>query len=666
MAWGGGWGGGGGGIFGRHTSTDSGLPFGGIPSELMEEAAKLLASEPERQPSALSFHQRPNARERRRLSLTRLVSAYPRQLFAGSALVIVISLVLQAGPKLTEYAINDGMVPGHHSVAVVVACSGIYLALALASVYLQRSQVNVTGTLAARVMHDLRIRVFTHFQRLSLDFFTEEKAGVLMSRMTSDIENLQQLIQDGISQFALQGLTMVVITAILFATNVTLALWTVLLVVPLLFALSWWFHHASEKGYLLSRDRIANVLADLSESLYGIRVVTAHNRQRRNILNHRHVVGAYRDANFYTGRVSALYGPTTNTIGILGQGLLLGIGGEMVLRHQLTLGALVAFFLYLNRFFQPIQLLVQQYNSLQQGRSSITRLRELLETPPSVDEADGAATLAPIEGRITFEHVSFGYDPSRPILHDVNLEIAPGESVAFVGPTGAGKSTMAKLANRFYDPTEGRVLVDGVDVRDVTLRSLRSQLGVVPQEAFLFAGSIRTNLSFGRVGVTDEQLKEAIDVVGLRELVDRLPRGLDTPVHERGQTLSAGERQLLALARAFLARPRVLILDEATSSLDLRSETIIERALDRLLEGRTAILIAHRLTTAQRADRIVVIENGVVVEMGTPRELLERGGAYATMYRAWLASGGRDSSRSSAAARSAGDDAASPPDAGAA
>ena len=632
-------------MFGGHSATPNGLPFGGIPSELMDEANRLLATEPAFEPSRRTFTQRPSDRERRRLTLGRLVGAYPGPMVSGSLLVIVISLVLQAGPKLTEYAINHGMVAGHHSLSVVGVCGALYVALALASVFLQRAQIDVTGTLASRVMHDLRIRVFTHLQRLSLDFFTVEKAGVLMSRMTSDIENLQQLIQDGISQFALQGLTMVVITVILFTTNVVLATWTILLVVPLLFIVSVWFHRASERGYLLSRDRIATVLADLSESLYGIRVVTAANRQRRNIVNHRHVVGAYRDANIYTGRVSAVYGPATIMIGILGQGLLLGIGGDMVLNHKLSLGALIAFFLYVNRFFQPIQLLVQQYNALQQGRSSIIRLRELLEVAPTVDEGADARALATIEGRITFEHVSFGYDPEHLVLRDVNLEIAPGESVAFVGPTGAGKSTMAKLANRFYDPTSGRVLLDGVDVTTVTLRSLRSQLGVVPQEAFLFAGSVRTNLSFGRPGVTDEEIDEAVDVVGLRELVDRLPRGIDTPVHERGQTLSAGERQLLALARAFLARPRVLILDEATSSLDLRSETVIEHALDVLLEGRSAILIAHRLTTAQRADRIVVIDQGRIVEVGTPAELLAKDGAYAAMYRAWLTSGGRDATR---------------------
>jgi ATP-binding cassette subfamily B protein len=625
--------------------TQSGLPFGGIPSELADEAEKLLASEPTHPPSHLTFHQRPSSAERQRLTLPQMLRAYPRLVVYGSLLVIVTSVLLQAGPMLTGYAIDHGMVAGHHSMTVIVVCAVAYLVIAVVSALGQRVQATVTGTLAARVMHDLRIRVFTHFQRLSLDFFTDEKAGVLMSRMTSDIENLQQLVQDGISSFALQGLTMVVITAVLFSLNVALATWTVVLVVPLLTVFSLWFHRASEKGYLLSRDRIANVLADLSESLYGIRVVTANNRQRRNIRNHRHVVGAYRDANFYSGRVNAIYGPATIMIGILGQALLLGIGGDMVLRHQMSIGALVEFFLYLNRFFQPIQLLVQQYSSLQQGRSSVIRLRELLEITPSVDEVANAVELATIEGRITFEHVSFGYDPARPVLRDVNLEIAPGESVAFVGPTGAGKSTLAKLANRFYDPTQGRVLVDGVDVRGVTLRSLRSQLGVVPQEPFLFAGSIRTNLRFGRTGITDAEIMEAVDVVGLGDLVARLPDGLDTVVHERGQTLSSGERQLLALARAFLARPRVLILDEATSSLDLQSETVIEHALDRLLEGRSAILIAHRLTTAQRADRIVVIDEGGILEMGTPDELLAAGGAYAAMYEAWLDSGGRDATR---------------------
>ncbi|MEI6709571.1 MAG: ABC transporter ATP-binding protein [Actinomycetota bacterium] len=645
MSWGGGFGGPGGGHMFGGPGGSSGLPFGGIPTELQENANKLLATEPSHEPANLDFSQNPSEEDKKPLTLLRLVQQYRLWLVTGSLYVILISIVLQAGPRITQWAIDKGMTGTHKSVLVIAWCAGIYLVLTLVGMYFQRAQVLVTGRLAAYVMKDLRLKVFTHLQRLSLDFFTEEKVGVLMSRMTSDVENLQMLIQDGISQFALQGLTMIAITIILFTTNVTLALWTVGLVVPLLFGLSWWFHGASEKGYLMSRDRIALVLADLSESLYGIRVVASNNRQEINIAHHRKVVGLYRDANLYTGRVNGFYGPATMTIGIVGQGLLLFIGGHMVLRHQLSVGALVAFFLYLNRFFQPIQLLVQQYNSLQSSRSSIIRLRELLLTDPSVQQSAEATTLPAVSGRITFEDVSFGYLASTPVLSHVNLEIAPGESVAFVGPTGAGKSTLAKLANRFYDPTDGRILIDGVDIKTVTLQSLRSQIGVVPQEPFLFAGSIKTNLLFGRPDATDAEIEEAIRVVGLAPLIDGLAQGINTVVHERGQTLSAGERQLLALARAFLSRPRVLILDEATSSLDLQSETVIEAALDKILEGRSAILIAHRLTTAQRADRIVVVDHGGVVEMGTPAELLAKNGAYATMYAAWLAAGGRDATR---------------------
>jgi ATP-binding cassette, subfamily B, bacterial len=620
-------------------SPQAGLPFGGIPHELQSGVDLLLKAEPDRGESDAVFTQLPTAHETRRLSLTSLLTVYPGMLVLAGVLVAIISLATQLGPSLVSYAIDHGMgfsPPGKKDFGVVVLMAVLYMAAIAVSASAQWGQAKVTGRLASWVMNDLRVTVFRHLQRLSLDFFTEEKAGVVMSRMTSDIENLQQLLQDGLAQFAIQGLTMVVITAFLFATNVRLAEITVFAVLPPLIIMSIWFKRASERGYDKVRDGIALVLADLSESLQGVRIVTAHNRQRHNVEHHRDVVGSYRDANYFTGRINGVYGPGSQVISVLGQVLILGIGGDMFLHHQIAIGQLTAFFLYVNRFFSPIQLLVQQYNTFQQGRASVFKLRGLLENEPSVLESPDAVELPTLQGRIRFEHVSFAYNPGEVVLEDVNLTIEPGETVAFVGATGAGKSTMAKLITRFYDPTAGRVLIDGYDLRDVTLGSLRRQLGVVPQEPFLFAGTIRDNISFARPGAPDDAVWEAVNSTGLTELVHRLPYGLDTIVHERGQSLSSGERQLIALARAFMAQPRVLVLDEATSNLDLQSETMIEAALDVLLEQRTAVLIAHRLSTAMRADRIVVVDNGRLAEVGSHDELVARGGQYADMYATWV------------------------------
>jgi ATP-binding cassette subfamily B protein len=621
----------GGGPGGPPGAPQAGLPFGGIPPELQSGVDLLLQSEPERGEPDIAFTQVPTATERKHLTLTSLLTVYPRMLILAGVLVTIIALATQLGPSLVEYAINHGMTPPHLDFGIVVLMAALYLVSIAIS-------AKVTGRLAAWVKKDMRVTVFRHLQRLSLDFFTEEKAGVVMSRMTSDIENLQQLLQDGLAQFAVQGLTMVVITVILFFTNVRLATITVVAVLPPLVVMSIWFKRASERGYDKVRDGIALVLADLSESLQGVRIVTAHNRQRHNVEHHRNVVGWYRDANFYTGRINGIYGPGSQLISVLGQILILGIGGEMYLHNprQISLGALTAFFLYVNRFFAPIQLLVQQYNTFQQGRASVFKLQDLLESEPSVLESPTAVELPPIEGEIRFDHVTFAYNPDAIVLDDIDLTIHPGETVAFVGATGAGKSTMAKLITRFYDPSAGRVLIDGHDLRGVTLASLRRQLGVVPQEPFLFAGTIRDNISFARPGAPDEQVWEAVNKTGLTELVHRLPYGLDTIVHERGQSLSSGERQLIALARAFMAQPRVLVLDEATSNLDLQSETKIEAALDVLLQQRTAVLIAHRLSTAMRADRIVVVGDGTLLEVGSHDELITLGGHYADMYATWI------------------------------
>jgi ATP-binding cassette, subfamily B, bacterial len=612
-----------------------GLPFAGIPSELQAGVDKLLSEEPDHGEPKARFSYRTDDDSGKHLTLRALIFRHWHLGVLALVLVTIVSVTNQAGPLLIQYGIDHGMLPGHHSVTVILAAGGLFLLAIAITAAAQRSQTRVTGRLAAGVMNDLRVRVFTHLQRLGLDYYTAERAGVIMTRMTSDIEQLQQLLQDGLAQLVVQGLTMVVITVILFALNVKLALITIALVIPVLTSASLWFRKSSQVAYNRVRDGIANVLGDLSESLHGVRTVAAYSRQRWNIVQHRNIVGDYRDANNYTAQINAIYGPGTQMLGYLSQAALLAIGGNMVIHHQLSIGALVAFFLYLNRFLSPIQLLVQQYNSFQQGQAAVFKLRGLFAIDPSTPEAPAAQELPPIDGEIVFDHVTFGYDPAKPVVRDIDLRIRAGETVAFVGQTGAGKSTLAKLITRFYDPTEGRVLIDGHDIGEVTLDSLRRQLGVVPQEPFLFAGSLRYNIAFARPDSTDDEVWEAVNAVGLAEVVERMPDGLDTVVHERGQSLSSGERQLIALARAFLANPRVLVLDEATSNLDLLSETKIEAALDVLLAQRTAVLIAHRLTTAMKANRIVVIDDGRVLESGSHDELVAAGGRYADMYATW-------------------------------
>ena len=604
----------------------------GVPVELADRVATLVATEPVPIGTNAFGHQ---AGATKPLTLTRLVLTHWRLALAAVALVAISAVADQVGPRLVALAVDEGMVE-QRSMRLVAFLSGLYLTAVLVTALSQRWLAQVSGRLAARVMHDLRVRVFSHLQRLSLDFYTREKAGTVLTRMTGDIENLQVLLQDGLAQIAVQGLTMVVITGVLLSMDVQLTLVMIALTIPPLLATTAWFRSRSEVAFLRVRDGSAAVLSDLSESLRGAAVVRGHNRGRFNVVRHRTVVGQYRDANAYSVRISSAYAAVTQLLALLSQALLLWVGGRMVLDDALTVGELVAFFLYFNRFFAPIQLLVQQFTIYQQSRSSIVKLRALLDEPPTVVESATAVELPPVQGDIVFDDVTFGYDDA-PVLHNVDLTIRAGETVAFVGPTGAGKSTLAKLVMRFYDVREGRVTVDGHDVRDLTFASLRRQVCLVPQESFLFAGTLRDNIAFGRPSATSEEISRAVAAVGLDALVERLPLGLDTEVRERGGSLSAGERQLVALARAFLAAPRVLVLDEATANLDLQSETQVERALDAVLQDRTAILIAHRLTTAMKSDRIVVIADGGIAETGSHEELLRHGGRYAAMFDAWTA-----------------------------
>lgn len=608
-----------------------GLPFAGIPPELSRDVERILASEPEHEEIKVDFSHHQG--DRRPLTLPALFAPKRGALALALLLVFLETLSVQLGPLLARYGIDRGVVPGNLS-ALLVVC-GLYLASLLFNAVIGWARIAWNGRLAEDLVRSLRVRVFTHIQRLSIDHFTEEMSGRLMSRMTSDIEAFGSLLQEGFIELIVQAVTLVLVTGFLFFLDPELAAFTILFVAPLMLLLTLWFSRSSERGYATVRERIADVLADFQENLTGIRVVKAYNRERRNVSRHINTLGEYRDANLHTVRLAATFDSGSNLIALSGQALIVLVGGRMMLAGELTVGELTAFLLYLASFYGPIQHLVQLYNIYQRGQAALLKLRDLLSTEPSVREASDARELPALEGSVELRGVGFGYGTGRPAVEELDLCIRPGETVALVGQTGAGKSTVARLMTRLYDPTRGAVLIDGNDLREVKLDSLRRQFGLVPQEPFLFAGTIRDNVAFARPDASDGEVLEACRAVGIGDLIEQKPGGIHFPIHERGSSLSSGERQLLALARAFLARPRIIILDEATSNLDLASEARIQRALEVLLEGRTAVIIAHRLSTAMKADRIAVLERGRLVELGTHRELVEGGGMYSEMFAVW-------------------------------
>ena len=609
----------------------AGLPHAEVPGDLRTRVEQVLLDEPEHPEPTVTWSREADESDRQ-FGLRRFLRPHRYRLAAAFALVAVETVAIQLGPVLTQIGVDDGILAGDRGVLVAAALA--YAGLLVIAAALGAVRAAFTGRLGERLMERLRIRTFAHMQRQGMDFHTEERAGVLLTRMTSDIEALSVLFHEGIVNFAVQALTLVVITGLLFNYDPLLAIVTLAAAVPPTVATSMWFRRRAAADYRTVRDRIGELLGNLQESLAGIRVIAAHDRRDVSIAEHRDVVIRHRDANLRASRANSLYAPGSEAIGIATQAVLLAVGGAMTASGRITVGELAAYLLFLTAFFAPVQALVQLYNSYQQGGAAIAKLRELFATEPTVTERPGAADLAPIQGEIVFDRVSFAYRRDREVLHDVSLRIAAGETLAVVGETGSGKTTMARLIARLYDPTGGAILIDGHDLRDVTITSLRSQIGVVPQEPFLFAGTVRDNVGFARPEASDDQLHEALRAVGVDEVVDRLG-GLDGIIHERGATISAGERQLLALARTFISQPRVLVLDEATSNLDLRSEFQIELALDVLLSGRTAVIIAHRLATARRADRIAVVDGGRIVELGSHRELVAAGGRYATMFAMW-------------------------------
>ncbi len=457
--------------------------------------------------------------------------------------------------------------------------------------------------------------------------------------MTSDIDALQELVQAGITSMLMNAMLFVGAVVVIFVMCWQLALCTLVVVPPALFATRW-FRRESNRAYLEVRERIGTNLATLQEGLAGVRVVQAFGREQAFTGRFETTNEAQYEANMETIRISTRYFPFMEALGIAATAAIVGIGGYFASEGIVSVGIVAAFVLYLNSLFEPVQQLSQQYNIVQSSGAALKKLFGLLDVEPSITEPTDAVDLPP-DGAIDVNHVSFGYGANADVLHDVSLTIGRGERLALVGPTGAGKSTLAKLVVRFYDPRAGSISMGGIDLRGATLRSLRERIVVVPQEGFLFGGTVRDNVRVGRPDATDAQVDAAIDALGVRDRFLALPDGLDTEVRERGSRLSAGERQLVSLARAALADPAVLVLDEATSNLDPGTERVVERALERLTENRTVIVVAHRLSTAARADRVAVVDDGRLAELGSHDELVQREGRYAALYASWSAAAGR-------------------------
>src|SRR5579862_1596595 len=578
---------------------------------------------------------------RRFNALWRLTRRYPTRTFFSLFSLLAATATALIPPLLARYAFEDAI--GKNTGDKLVIVVGIFIAFGLANWGMTYVETYMTGWVGERILADMRTELFGHLQKLSLGFYERNRAGVLISRMTNDVEAIDQLVTDGVTTLAQSTLLLAGTAILLLVYDWRLALAT-LAVIPFMSVGTWIFRSRSATAYSDVRERLGLVTATLAEDISGMRMVQAFTREELATDNFGGVAKRYRDSNMQTVVLNAVYFPYVSFLATLALAVVLGYGGYNYLQHPTPAGLATLFFfmLLVNNFFDPIQQLSQLYNTFLSATAALDKIIGVLDEEPEIVDAPGAQPLAHIRGDVRFEDVRFAYglrggEMGEEVLHGIDLDVRAGTTVALVGHTGAGKSTIAKLLARFYDPTSGRITIDGVSLNAVRQDSLRHQLGIVPQEGFLFAGTVAENIAFGRPDARPEEIVRAAQTVGAHELILRLEGGYETQLGERGSRLSLGQRQLIAFARALLADPRILILDEATSSVDIGTERTIEQALRTLLADRTSFVIAHRLSTIRDADLIVVLEHGQVIEQGSHEELLARQGLYTSLYGDWAA-----------------------------